>query len=264
MEESKGDAPTTSQEPPAGDANRRPSLTERLMNPQRASDPGENADRPTAEPSTQEPAPGAGARDSRPADAERNRQAGMRQTTSQRTVFSRLRSHSDSSMSEALKDARRFIRVRYYSFLVMMLILLLTLVISAIVLAISLLSDSGWEQQAASGAVAGGALLLLILLQYNPAGGFSSAAAELSQLEALSTHLERSYALWDSFLDDRESKQQIVANEVALAVSSMTTATRELVAAQAEFVTARRAPRGSGPPPRPAFPSPTTPDPRRY
>ena len=263
MEDGREETRATSEELPTSDPNRRPSLTERLMNPGTVAASGVNRDRAAADVQPQAPNPEAGVGQSRSTDAGRAERA-TRQTTGQRATFTALQARSGSTANDALKDARRFIRVRYYSFLASMLLLLLTLIISASVLGIALLSDSGWEQQAVAGAVAAAALLLLIFLQYNPAAGFASAAAELSQLEALAAHLEKSYALWDAFLDDRESRQQVMANEVALAVSSMTTATREIVAAQAELAAARRRPRGNDSPPRPPFPSPTTPDPRRY
>jgi hypothetical protein len=186
-----------------------------------------------------------------------------RQTTGQRSVFTGLRPRTNLGANEALRDARRFVRVRYYSFLASMVILLAAFVIGALILGISRLNDGPWEVQAVAGAVAGGSLLLLIALQYRPAAGFASAAAELAQLEALESHLDRSYALWDAFLEDRETKQQVMANEVALAVSSMTAATRDLVAAQADFVGGTRS-RRSEVPGRAPLPSPSFPDPRRY
>jgi hypothetical protein len=224
------------------------------MNP-----PAGGRERPSADGLLREAPP---AIETRGPDVSRNAQPAARPANAQRQASVDLRFRSQPVVNEALKDARRFIRVRYYSFLGSIVLLFVTLVVSAAVLAVSLLSDGAWEAQAGAGAIAGVALLLLIFLQYSPAAGFATAAAELAQLEALRAHLERSYDFWDAFLEDRETNR-VVANDVAIAVSSMTSATRELVAAQAEFVVARRGGRNAGDA-RPRLPTPTTPDPRRY
>jgi hypothetical protein len=260
MEGERNDEEATAQEPENGTETRRPSLAERLMNPQTAPAAVPAGDRPatSVQSTEQKPVPA-------PAEPRPNREAPPpnRPTTGQRSVFTGLRPRTTLGANESLKDARRFVRVRYYSFLASMVILLAAFVIGALILGISRLNDGPWEVQAVAGAVAGGSLLLLIALQYRPAAGFASAAAELAQLEALESHLDRSYALWDAFLEDRESKQQVMANEVALAVSSMTAATRDLVAAQADFVGGTRT-RRNEPPARAPLPSPGFPDPRRY
>jgi hypothetical protein len=165
-------------------------------------------------------------------------------------------------MDSALREARRDIQVRYVTFLACILILFATLAVGAGILVVSLLMDTGWEQQAASGAVAGGALLFLLLMQYRPARSFVSAGAEIAQLEALRAHLEKSHALWDEFLEEHEGSHEVTANDIALAVSSMTFATREMVAAQASFVETRDRPQGSDK--TRTLPTPTMPDPRRY
>jgi hypothetical protein len=254
MEGGHEEATTTPQEPSAADGTRRPSLSERLMNP------GAFGAAPPREPQPQEPA---AAVELRSIEPERSSQPVSRPMTAQRAAFADLRFRVEPVASDALKDARRFIRVRYYSFLGSMALVLATLIVAVVVLGLSLANGGAWEVKAASGAVAAGALFLLILLQYNPAAGFASAAAELAQVEALRGHLERSYALWDAFLEDGETRKEITAHEIALAVSSMTSATRELVAAQAELTAARRSGREATAS-APKFPSPSAPDPRRY
>jgi hypothetical protein len=277
MEGERNDQEAAAQSPEDGTETRRPSLAERLMNPQPVPAAASTTDRtPAMNPqASTPPTPTAGrppayaATEPAPAAAGPAPRTGPeppappRQTTGQRSVFTGLRPRSSLGANEALKDARRFVRVRYYSFLASMVILLAAFVIGALILGISRLNDGPWEVQAVAGAVAGGSLLLLIALQYRPAAGFATAAAELAQLEALESHLDRSYALWDAFLEDRESKQQVMANEVALAVSSMTAATRDLVAAQADFVGGTRARRNEAPA-RAPLPSQSFPDPRRY
>jgi hypothetical protein len=171
---------------------------------------------------------------------------------------------SSPTLNEALREARRFIRLRYFTFLVTVGILFGAGVVAAAVLVVSLLSDTGWEQQVASGAVAGAAVLLLVMLQYRPAGSFAAAGAEIFQLEALRADLEKSYDLWDVFLQQREARQQVSANDVATAVSSMASATRDLVAAQTELMRSSSRPSRNREPGPSSLPTPTFPDPRRY
>src|SRR5690606_11031752 len=99
------------------DATRRPSLAERLMNPQPAQPAQTSADSPTA---AEQPPPAADS----PAPAQAR--AGL----SQRQAFTALRPRPDLNGSDALRDARRFVRVRYFSFLASMLILLITFVVA--------------------------------------------------------------------------------------------------------------------------------------
>jgi hypothetical protein len=143
-------------------------------------------------------------------------------------------------------------------------ILLAVGVVAATTLVVSVLSDSAWEQQVVSGAVAGAAVLLLVIVQYRPAGSFAAAGAEIFQLEAVRADLEKSYDLWDVFLQHREARQQISANDVAIAVSSMASATRELVAAQADMMRTSSRQSRTREPIRAPLPTPTFPDPRRY
>jgi hypothetical protein len=250
VESDREDALAGGREPSTDGAGRRPSLSERLMNPRVAA---AYSPEPPNRPAFQEAGP----------NSVEAAPPSPRQAAFQRSAFAGLRARTGLGSDEALKEARRFIRMRYYSFLASIVTLLLIFIIAAIALGVSRLGGGEWEVEAAAGAVAGTSLLLIILLQYRPATGFCTAASELAQVEALHSHLERSYALWDAFLEDREAKQQVQANEVALAVSSMTAATRELVAAQAELASGDRRPSGNEPP-RSNLPSPTMPDPRRY
>lgn len=168
-----------------------------------------------------------------------------------------------ASASESLREARRFVRLRYFSFLGVLLIVAATLAVSVITLAVFLLSESSWQEKAGSAVVAGAALVLLIVLQYRPASTYSSAAIELAQLEAMRMHLEKSYGAWDEYLKSRERVREVTASEFATAVASMTSTTREMVALQAELLQTKKATR-TGQSARPGFPTPTMPDPRRY
>jgi hypothetical protein len=245
MEENPGRPENGSSDGPP----RRPSLTERLMSPPRpamatpetATDASEQRDSLTAEPPTPK------------------RPSALRSAAPSFTLA------ASPAESQSMTEARRLIRVRYFAFLASMSVLFVTMVVAVIALAVFALNDGRWEEKAASGAIAGGTLLLLVLLQYRPVSGYATAASEMAQLEALSTHLQKSYALWDGFLENRGNVQQVGANDVALAVSSMTATTREMVALQTELLRTRRGATGSTSSTQlGAFPTPTSPDPRRY
>jgi hypothetical protein len=243
MEENSG----TDEGPSNGSATR-PSLAERLMNPppRPASDLVETGAEPAEPP------------------------AGPRQPAGVHPPSALRESEPSFSLAatpalQALHEARRMIRLRYFAFVASMTILFITLVVAVITLAVFLLDGGAWEEKAGSGAIAGGALLLLILLQYRPVAGYATAATELTQLEILTAHLQRSYALWDTFLEDKGRTRQVGANDVAVAVSSMTAATRDLVMLQTEVLRSRRGVSGSAPSTQlGVFPTPTSPDPRRY
>ena len=243
------DNPGRSDDASDSDSARRPSLAERLMNPQQRAATA-SLDRPAAE-----PAPAPSAVEERPLPVAPS--AALRSAA---PAFAQ----ATNPAGQSLKEARRMIRLRYLVFLASMFVLFATMVAATIALAVFALGDGRWEELAASGAIAGAALLLLVLLQYRPIAGYATAASELTRLEALSTHLEKSYALWDGFLEQKRSSQQVGANDVALAVSSMTAATRDMVSLQAELLRTRG---GASTPPATqlgSFPTPTSPDPRRY
>ena len=141
----------------------KPSLAERLMNPPRVEAP---------------PAP-------RPPDRELlEREDLQRAARNELKTLEAFGSISNASITASLKEARRFVRVRYFSFLTLLLVLAATLIVAVVVLTESLLNDGRWEVQAGSAAVAAGALAILVLMQYRPASTYSSASVELAQLEA--------------------------------------------------------------------------------
>jgi hypothetical protein len=257
MEENPGG----SQSPPDGGAGemsaKRPSLAERLMNPPKDGPLNSGGERASSRPEVDATARPLLTAEPQAADAP------SQDSVSHRPAFTSFSSTSNLIMSQSLNEARRLMRLRYFAFLGSIAILFTTLIAAASTLAVFLLSDGGWEELAASGVVAGAALLLLILVQYRPAAGFAAAAAEIAGLDALSSHLQKSYALWDGFLDQSGSTRQVGANDVALAVSSMTSATREIIALQTQLLESRRGTARTGPAHR-VMPTPTSPDPRRY
>ena len=97
MEGGHEEATTTPQEPSTADGTRRPSLSERLMNP------GAFGAHPPKEPQPQEPA---AAVELRSIEPERSGQPVSRLTTTQRGAFADLRFRAEPVATDALKDAR--------------------------------------------------------------------------------------------------------------------------------------------------------------
>ena len=173
---------------------------------------------------------------------------------------------SPAIVEDTLDEARRYIRFRYLVFLASILVVFLVALIVGVAFIASLLSGADWEQTGISGGVLAVSILLLVLLQYRPARSFALAASQLAQLEATQGHLTKSYGFWERYLVEHQKAHQLTANDVALAVSSLTAATRELMTAQLSLdggvanqsdANGKRA-RGS------RLPTGINPDPRRY
>lgn len=270
----------------------RPSLAERLMSLDPTRGGGARERTPASPPPPSAPAaegpPGPGSSGStsaaaptqeRPTPQERPSasQADRRGWNSSVTRF------SSAILEDALEESRRYIQVRYAVFLASVAVVFLLTVIVGIVFVGSLLGGSDWERIAISGAVATVSIILLLLLQYRPARSFGSAASQVAQLEATRAHLNKSFEFWDRYLGERRESHQLSANDVAMAVSSLTAASRELMNTEMDLEAglarasenqdresgSRRGSQGSqsaqGPGQRASQPPTSTmPDPRRY
>jgi hypothetical protein len=131
------------------------------------------------------------------------------------------------------------------------------------------LSGSDWERIGISGGVTAVSVFLLVLLQYRPARSFALAASQLAQLEATQTNLNRSFGFWERYLAERQQAHQLTANDVGMAVSSLTAASRDLMTTELSleagfakaFEAAAKAGAGKT---TSGMPSTTSPDPGRY
>ena len=129
----------------------------------------------------------------------------------------------------ALDEARTYIRVAYIAFLASVAVVFLAAVVSTIVFFGSLASGAEWKQLAISGGFSLVVVVLLVFLQYRPARGFGSAASQVMQLEATRTHLNKSFEFWEKFLNERGESKPLAAQDVAMAVSSLTAASQGLI-----------------------------------
>jgi hypothetical protein len=148
------------------------------------------------------------------------------------------------------------------------LIVFLVTVIVGVAFIVSLLG-SDWERIGISGGVLAVAVILLILMQYRPARSFALAASQLAQLEAAQTQMNRSFTFWERFIQDRQASHELTAQDVATAVSSLSSAAGNLMNAQAELDVAVAGSRPAQAPAQqsrngPRLPTTAAPDPRRY
>jgi hypothetical protein len=164
---------------------------------------------------------------------------------------------------DALTEARRFIRFRYFAFLASVLVVFVFTVIVGVAFIEALLSDEEWERLGINGGVVAVSTALLVLLLYRPGGSLALAASQMAQLEATRAHLNKSYEFWERYLVERQDDHQLTANDVALAVSSLTAASRDMTEGLAgEAADSKPMPRNGTRSGRP--PTETLPDPRRY
>jgi hypothetical protein len=128
----------------------------------------------------------------------------------------------------SLDDARTYIRVRYGLFMASVLLVLVLAVLLGVALLIMLATGAGWQAVASMAVLEGLAVVLLLILQYRPARIFTAAAWQVAQLEATRAQLNNSFQMWERFLAEREESRPLAAEDVALAVSSLNTATQGL------------------------------------
>jgi len=153
-----------------------------------------------------------------------------------------------------LDEAHHYIRLRYYVFLGSVLLVFLLAAIGALTFLIALAGGSGWKELAIIGGMETLAIAFLIFLQYRPARSFGSAAAQVAKLEATRAQLTKSFEFWERFLNERQETRPLTAQEVAMAVASLTEASNGLFDADAGLGQAADASqkRGKEPPPPPA------------
>ncbi len=200
----------------------RSSLADRLMNPE--STPTSRRQSPAA-PASAKAAEAAAAPESAPIAVEKPPVS----STSSSVRATPPRRFSSPNLDIALDRARLYIQVRYLIFLTTLLAFFVLTIIVGGFFIISLLGSSDWQKIGISGGVVAFLVLVLLFLQYRPARSFSSAATQVARLEATRESLIKSIEFWDRFLDERQQERNLEADDIAMAVTSMTTASRELL-----------------------------------
>ncbi|HWO74264.1 MAG TPA: hypothetical protein VNN21_11985 [Dehalococcoidia bacterium] len=247
------DRPTSEMRPVAGSGER--SLAERLMN----AAPAGTGSRP--QPSQASPPPQAAASPPPPPEPPPARPADSRVAAPRPNV--RL---TPPVLDGTLDEAHHYIRLRYYVFLGSVLLVFLLAVFGAIAFLVALAGDADWKKLAIIGGMETLAIAFLIFLQYRPARSFGSAATQVAKLEATRAQLNKSFEFWERFLNERQETRPLTAQEVAMAVASLTEASNGLFDVEtglgqaAEGAQKRGKEAGAAPQAR----APAAPNPRRY
>lgn len=244
----------------------RPSLAERLMNPESP------ATRKVRQPAATATPPDAIAESpAEPAPTALSRVASEKPPVPSPPNIARsapLPRFTAPNLDGALGQARRYIQLRYLIFLSSLLVVFLLTIVVGGFFVISLLNGSDWQETGISGGVVAFLVLILLLLQYRPARSFGSAATQVARLEATRASMNKSIEFWDRFLDERQREHSLEAADIATAVTSMTAAARELMNTEIDLEMTNTRASASQPKAQEenssSRPKTVIPDPRRY
>jgi hypothetical protein len=128
-----------------------------------------------------------------------------------------------------LDEVNNFIRLRYYVLLASVAFAFGLAIVSGIAMLGALLADADWQVLAITSALEAMALIalvaILVFLQNEPSIHSAPTSTEIAQLETARAYLNKSFEFWEKYLNERE----VTAEDVALAVSSLTAASHSLL-----------------------------------
>jgi hypothetical protein len=136
---------------------------------------------------------------------------------------------SPGALDNAMEEARSYVRTSFRLFLVSVIVTLILSAISSAFFLASVINYSDWQKPVITGAFSLVTVAFVFLLQYAPARNYRAGAAQVTQIEATRVHLNKAYELWERYLNERDSGHPITAEEMAIAVSSLTAATQGVV-----------------------------------
>jgi hypothetical protein len=140
---------------------------------------------------------------------------------------------SSPTLENALAEAHDYTRLRYFAFFSAVVFVFSLAVAFGGALIWALATSVGWQTLAiiaASEALALVALgAFLLFLQLGPPGNLRPSAEELAKREAARAYLNKSYDLWERFLSNHNESRAVTAEDVALAVSSLTAASQAVL-----------------------------------
>jgi hypothetical protein len=140
---------------------------------------------------------------------------------------------SSPTLENALAEAHDYTRLRYLAFFSAVVFVFTLAVAFGVAMVYALASGVGWQTLAivtaseAAALVALGAFLLF--LQLGPPRNLGASAEELAKREAARAYLNKSYDLWERFLGNPSDSRTVTAEDVALAVSSLTVASQAVL-----------------------------------
>jgi hypothetical protein len=140
---------------------------------------------------------------------------------------------SSPTLENALAEAHDYTRLRYLAFFSAVVFVFTLAVAFGVAMVYALASGVGWQTLAivtASEALALVALgAFLLFLQLGPPRNLGASAEELAKREAARAYLNKSYDLWERFLSNQGDSRAVTAEDVALAVSSLTAASQAVL-----------------------------------
>jgi hypothetical protein len=140
---------------------------------------------------------------------------------------------SSPTLENALAEAHDYTRLRYFAFFSAVVFVFTLAVAFGVAMVWALASGVGWQTLAivtASEALALAALgAFLLFLQLGPPRNLGASAEELAKREAARAYLNKSYDLWERYLSNHSESRAVTAEDVALAVSSLTAASQAVL-----------------------------------
>jgi hypothetical protein len=140
---------------------------------------------------------------------------------------------SSSTLENALAEAHDYTRLRYFAFFSAIVFVFTLAMAFGVAMVWALSTGVGWQTLAivtASEALALVALgAFLLFLQLGPPRNLGASAEELAKREAARAYLNKSYDLWERYLSNHSESRAVTAEDVALAVSSLTAASQAVL-----------------------------------
>jgi hypothetical protein len=136
-------------------------------------------------------------------------------------------------LESSLDEANSLFRLRYYVLLASVAFVFGLAIVSGVAILGALVANAGWQVLAIIAALEALALLalvaILVFLQHEPSIHAAPTSTEIAQLETARAYLNKSFAFWEKYLNEREQNRSITAEDVAIAVSSLTAASHSLL-----------------------------------
>lgn len=136
-------------------------------------------------------------------------------------------------LESSLNEANNLVRLRYQVLLASVAFVFGLAIVSGIAMLGALVANAEWQVLAIIGALEAAALLalvaILVFLQNEPSVHSAPTSTEIAQLETARAYLNKSFEFWEKYLNEREGNRSITAEDVAIAVSSLTAASHGLL-----------------------------------
>jgi hypothetical protein len=186
-----------------------------------------------------------------------------------------LRAGSGSLESTA-GEAERLARLRYNALVSALAVVFGLAIVAGLAVVFAVIGDAEWQLVAIAGGLEALAVValvaLLMFLEHEPLIQAAPTSTEMAQLETARTYMNKSFEFWEKYLTEREDGRPVTAEDVAMAVSSLTAASHNLLDLEAGLAKASAKPketprephRDTMGPTSPTRPTPVRSRPSRY